>query len=64
MKILDNTFLFNVVEDPMERANLKEPHKDIFDRMAAEWSEWNATMLLETATRPTSLVISLPTTCA
>jgi len=48
----------------MERANLKERHKDIFDRMAAEWSEWNATMLLETATRPTSLVISLPTTCA
>ena len=24
LKILDNTFLFNVVEDPMERANLKE----------------------------------------
>ena len=24
LKILDNTFLFNVVDDPMERANLKE----------------------------------------
>ena len=48
LKILDNTFLFNVVEDPMERANLKERHKDIYDRIVAEWHEWNATMLLET----------------
>jgi hypothetical protein len=24
LKILDNTFLFNVVEDPLERGNLKE----------------------------------------
>ena len=47
LKILDNTFLFNVVEDPMERANLKERHKDIYDRLVAEWSEWNATMLPE-----------------
>jgi len=44
LKILDNTFLFNVVEDPMERANLKERHKDIYDRIAAEWYEWNASM--------------------
>jgi arylsulfatase A-like enzyme len=48
LKILDNTFLFNVVDDPMERANLKERHKDIYDRIVAEWHEWNATMLLET----------------
>ncbi len=25
LKILDNTFLFNVVEDPMERSNLSLP---------------------------------------
>ena len=31
LKILDNTFLFNVVDDPMERANLKERHNDIYD---------------------------------
>src|SRR6202035_4083926 len=31
LKILDNTFLFNVVEDPMERANLKQRHKDVYD---------------------------------
>jgi len=47
LKILDNTFLFNVVEDPMERANLRELHKDTFDRMVAEWHRWNSTMLPE-----------------
>ena len=48
LKILDNTFLFNVVEDPMERANLKVRRKDIYDRIVAEWHQWNATMLPET----------------
>ena len=47
LKILDNTFLFNVVDDPMERANLKVRRKDIYDRLVAEWHEWNATMLPE-----------------
>jgi hypothetical protein len=47
LKILDNTFLFNVVEDPMERANLKERRKEVYDRIVAEWNEWNATMLPE-----------------
>jgi arylsulfatase A-like enzyme len=47
LKILDNTFLFNVVDDPMERANLKERHKDIYDRLVQDWFAWNATMLTE-----------------
>jgi arylsulfatase A-like enzyme len=47
LKILDNTFLFNVVEDPLERANLRERHKDIYDRIVAQWHDWNASMLLE-----------------
>lgn len=47
LKILGNTFLFNVVEDPMERANLKERRKDVYDRIVAEWYDWNATMLPE-----------------
>jgi arylsulfatase A-like enzyme len=47
LKILDNTFLFNVVEDPLERANLKERRKDIYERLVAEWHSWNATMLPE-----------------
>ena len=45
LKILDNTFLFNVVDDPLERANLKERRRDIYDRLAGEWRAWNATML-------------------
>ena len=47
LKIRENTFLFNVVDDPMERANLKARHKDIYDRLVAEWFAWNATMLPE-----------------
>src|SRR5580700_9692090 len=54
LKILDNTFLFNVVEDPMERANLKERHKDVYDRIVAEWHRWNATMLPEVDASSTS----------
>ena len=45
LKILDNTFLFDVVRDLMERANLKERHRDVFDRLVAQWNAWNATML-------------------
>jgi arylsulfatase A-like enzyme len=47
LKMLDNTFLFNVVDDPMERANLKERRKEVYERLEAEWYEWNATMLAE-----------------
>src|SRR5690348_6362817 len=53
LKILDNTFLFNVVDDPMERANLKLRRKDIYDRLAGEWQQWNAGMLPETETSNT-----------
>jgi arylsulfatase A-like enzyme len=45
LKILDNTFLFNVVDDPQERANLKVRRRDIYDRLAAEWRAWDAKML-------------------
>jgi arylsulfatase A-like enzyme len=45
LKIRNNTFLFNVVDDPMERANLKERRKDVFERLIKQWSDWNAEML-------------------
>jgi arylsulfatase A-like enzyme len=45
LKILDNTFLFDVVEDPMERANLKARYPDVYDRLVAQWNQWNAIML-------------------
>jgi arylsulfatase A-like enzyme len=47
LKILDNAFLFNVVDDPMERANLKERRKDVYAKLVNEWYAWNATMLPE-----------------
>jgi arylsulfatase A-like enzyme len=47
LKIQENTFLFNVVDDPRERANLKALRQDVFDRMEADWHAWNATMLPE-----------------
>ena len=47
LKIRGNTFLFNVVEDPRERANLKLRQPDLFARLVAEWAAWNAAMLPE-----------------
>jgi arylsulfatase A-like enzyme len=49
LKILDNEFLFDVVADPMERANLKARRKADFDRIKAAWADWNAAMLPEIA---------------
>jgi arylsulfatase A-like enzyme len=45
LKILENTYLFNVVEDPLERANLKDRHPDIYERIIAKYRDWNAHML-------------------
>jgi arylsulfatase A-like enzyme len=45
LKIGDNSYLFNIVEDPRERANLKARHPDIFARLLAAHQAWDATML-------------------
>jgi arylsulfatase A-like enzyme len=47
LKILENTFLFNVVEDPMERANLKARMPGVYNHMIEEWAAWNSFMLPE-----------------
>ena len=47
LKINENTFLFNVVEDPLERANLKFKQPEVFARFAAEYDEWEKSMLPE-----------------
>jgi arylsulfatase A-like enzyme len=44
LKICGNTFLFDVVQDPLERANLKDRYPDIYQRLIADWQEWNRTM--------------------
>jgi arylsulfatase A-like enzyme len=47
LKIRENTFLFNVVSDPLERANLKERQPQVYKRLVAEYDAWNGTMLPE-----------------
>jgi arylsulfatase A-like enzyme len=47
LKINGNTFLFNVIDDPLERANLKNRRRDLFERMEKQYSAWEATMLPE-----------------
>ncbi|MEN3339051.1 MAG: hypothetical protein V7647_2727, partial [Acidobacteriota bacterium] len=42
LKILDNTFLFNVVDDPMERANLKDRRPDVYAALVARYRAWEA----------------------
>ncbi len=48
VKLLDNEFLFNVVADPMERADLKARQPETFTRLKAQWAAWSATMMPET----------------
>lgn len=45
LEIAGNAFLFDVVADPMERANLREREPAVFAELAAAWDEWNTGML-------------------
>ena len=45
LKIEGNSFLFDVVADPLERANLKDRHPNVFAGLVAAWQAWNAGML-------------------
>jgi len=45
LKINGNTFLFNVVEDPLERANLKDRQPDVYKRLVQDYAEWETSML-------------------
>lgn len=47
LKMRDETYLFDVVDDPLERANLKVRRKEDFERLVRQWEAWNATMLPE-----------------
>src|SRR5438445_12600648 len=47
LRIAGNEFLFDVVQDPRERANLKDRQRQVFDRLKSEWEAWNAGMLEE-----------------
>jgi hypothetical protein len=47
LKIANNTYLFDVVADPLERADLKKKLPEVYQKLTAEWDAWNATMLPE-----------------
>ena len=47
LKINENTFLFNVVDDPLERANLKDRQPEVHHRLASDYEAWSKTMLPE-----------------
>jgi arylsulfatase A-like enzyme len=49
LQMNENTFLFNVVNDPLERANLKDRQPQLYKKLAADYAAWNATMLKEDA---------------
>jgi arylsulfatase A-like enzyme len=45
LKMNDNEFLFDVVTDPLERANLKDRRPQDFAALRDAWVSWDATML-------------------
>ncbi|MGY2049245.1 sulfatase family protein [Methylobacterium sp. JK268] len=45
LRIRGNAFLFDVVADPLERANLRARRPADFARLEAAWTAWNAAML-------------------
>lgn len=49
LKIGAHGYLFNVVDDPLERSDLKTKHPDIYQRLTGAWDAWNHAMLPETA---------------
>ncbi|HJZ30964.1 MAG TPA: sulfatase-like hydrolase/transferase [Hyphomicrobiaceae bacterium] len=53
LRIASNEFLFDVMQDPRERANLRDREQDVFDRMKTDWEAWNGSML-EERSRPAS----------
>src|SRR5215831_19422792 len=54
LRLAGNDFLFDVAQDPRERANLKERRPDVFQRLKSDWEVWNGTMLPERASPATS----------
>jgi arylsulfatase A-like enzyme len=56
LKINDNEFLFNVVEDVRERANLRDRYPEVFSRLQRQWEAWNREQLPMTGVKYSSSV--------
>lgn len=51
LSIGGNEFLFDIVTDPLERANLKDRQPAVFADLRARFAAWNATMLTDPTAR-------------
>lgn len=58
LRINENDFLFNVVDDPLERANLSVHEPETHQRMAEQFAAWNQTMLPEIPTASSTTFFS------
>jgi arylsulfatase A-like enzyme len=47
LKIGENSFLFDLFDDPMERANLKSRRPELYETLKAKYERWNAGMLFD-----------------
>ena len=54
LQIGGNTFLFDILADPLERGNLKEREPVIFAQLEQTWQRWNSEMLTYPAESPSS----------
>lgn len=45
LSIGGNEFLFDVVQDPLERGNLKDRMPDLFNELKTAWHQWNEGMV-------------------
>ncbi len=45
LKINDNEFLFNVVDDVRERANQRDRYPEVLQRLRQQWEAWNSHQL-------------------
>lgn len=45
LKIQGNSFLFDIIADPMERANLKTINSAKYEELVGLWNQWNKDML-------------------
>jgi arylsulfatase A-like enzyme len=45
LKINEHEFLFNVVDDVRERANLRDRYPEVWQRLRHQWEDWNSQQL-------------------
>ena len=45
LKLAGREYLFDLIQDQHERANLQDKHPDVFARLKADHAAWNSMML-------------------